>query len=391
MSSISAVIVPAKVLADGRHKIRVAIAHNGKTRYIPTSIVVDSEKEFKNGCVVKRPDAAYLNTKLREILQNYQESIDAVPYPDGMTCSELIAAIKSQSRKKTMTIGSVFDEYIECAQISDGTRTYYKAMCRALTKCISKDTPLEHIDCPMILSIVRKLNAKVKDSTVRDVIATLNTMLRYAQKCGYVQYVVNPISVYKRPRIRPRDSWLSVEEVRRVRDYNAPKAKIAKAIDFFMLSYYLGGMNIVDLMSINFNECKNSVTYVRAKIKSRNDDTVTIPILPEAREIIKRIVGADGHIKGSCSQNKERFCHFFRHQFKIIGKALDIPQIVYYSARKSFSQHALELGVPTQVIDYILGHVPTASGGSSIRYYVYVTPEMAAEALKKVVSHGSFI
>lgn len=38
MANFSLVIVPAKVLAGGKHKVRVMVSHNGQTRYmdIPT-------------------------------------------------------------------------------------------------------------------------------------------------------------------------------------------------------------------------------------------------------------------------------------------------------------------------------------------------------------------
>jgi hypothetical protein len=38
MANISAVIVPAKALADGKQKVRLAVSHNGATRYIVTDI-----------------------------------------------------------------------------------------------------------------------------------------------------------------------------------------------------------------------------------------------------------------------------------------------------------------------------------------------------------------
>ena len=68
MATLNALIVPAKVLKGGRHKVRISVAHNGETRYIVTDIIIDSSKEFKNGQVVKRPDAASMNTKLRGLI-----------------------------------------------------------------------------------------------------------------------------------------------------------------------------------------------------------------------------------------------------------------------------------------------------------------------------------
>ena len=48
MATLKTVIVPAKALKEGRHKIRISVAHNGETRYIATNIIIDSDKEFKN-------------------------------------------------------------------------------------------------------------------------------------------------------------------------------------------------------------------------------------------------------------------------------------------------------------------------------------------------------
>ena len=61
MATLTLVIVPAKRLSDGTHKIRIRVAHNSETRFITTDIVV-RENEFKNGKIVHRPDKDFLNT-----------------------------------------------------------------------------------------------------------------------------------------------------------------------------------------------------------------------------------------------------------------------------------------------------------------------------------------
>ena len=51
MATLSLTILPAKALKGGRHKVRIAVAHNSQTRYIVTDVVIDSAKEWKNGKV----------------------------------------------------------------------------------------------------------------------------------------------------------------------------------------------------------------------------------------------------------------------------------------------------------------------------------------------------
>ena len=65
-------------------------------------------------------------------------------------------------------------------------------------------------------------------------------------------------------------------------------------------------------------------------------------------------------------------------------KALGLKKLIYYAARKSFSQHAFMLGISTSVIDYILGHRVDKTS-TSLYNYISVTPELASSALRKVL------
>ena len=59
MANLSIVIVPAKKLSNGRHRVRIAVAHRSQTRYISTQFILDSANQMKNGRVVKHENAAH--------------------------------------------------------------------------------------------------------------------------------------------------------------------------------------------------------------------------------------------------------------------------------------------------------------------------------------------
>ena len=92
MATLTLVIVPAKKLSDGTHKIRIRIAHNSETRFITTDIVV-RENEFKNGKIVHRPDKDFLNTKLQQLYNLYFKRYMELEYPDSLTCTQLVRMI----------------------------------------------------------------------------------------------------------------------------------------------------------------------------------------------------------------------------------------------------------------------------------------------------------
>lgn len=89
MATLKLCIVPAKVLINGKHKVRISLAHNSNTRYIPTNCIIDTLSQFKEGQVINHPKAASMNMKLRNLLNHYQNVIDNIYDVDVYSCSEL--------------------------------------------------------------------------------------------------------------------------------------------------------------------------------------------------------------------------------------------------------------------------------------------------------------
>ena len=46
MTTLKAAVVPAKVLKNGKHRIRIAIGHKQETRYIVTRFEIDNTANF---------------------------------------------------------------------------------------------------------------------------------------------------------------------------------------------------------------------------------------------------------------------------------------------------------------------------------------------------------
>ncbi len=385
MATLKTVIVPAMALKEGRHKIRISVAHNGETRYIATNIIIDSDKEFKNGAVVKRPDAAILNTKLRGIIQQYQDIIDDLAYIDGITCPELVYLLKNEKAKQKRSLKSIFEEYIETANIKQSSINLYKTQWKTITSYIDENIVIDNINRITLLGLEKNLSHLISKSNY---LVLMRTLLNHAKRCGYVQYRVDPMNGIKLTPIPIRQSWLSVDEIKLIRDLQTNKRNLQLCRDLFMLSYYLGGINIIDLLQINFNEQVSTIHYIRTKTNHgyKSNPFVEFDIPDEAKEIINRIKAKDGHIYATAYQNHFRYNGFFHTQMPKLAAETGIEKIIYYSARKSFSQHAFNLGINTSVIDYILGH-KIDKGGSCLYSYIKVTPDMATKAIRKVLDN----
>lgn len=389
MALLNAVVLTSKTIKGGRNKVRISVAHNGETRYIVTDIILDSNKEFKNGMVVKRADAALLNTKIRNLLQRYQSALDELEYINGLTCPELVYQLRNAGSYKHRTLKSIYEEYMAHTHIKPGTVKCYQCIWSNIVRCIGDKVLAEHITHGTILGLDKALrDRKLKPTTVRTNLVFLMVLLNYAKRCGYVQYRVDPFFGYDLPKMEVRQSWLSVDEVRKIRDLDCAKPNIAKCRDLFMLSYYLGGINMTDLLDINFNEQTDVIHYIRKKTEHRPkmNKYVEFAIPDEAKAIIKRYKGADGHISVSSHQRKTNCHYFFDVNMPKLAEATGIKQLIYYSARKSFSQHAFDMGISTSIIDFILGH-RVDKGGTSLYAYITVTPDMATNAVRQVLDN----
>lgn len=389
MASINAVIVPAKVLKGGKHKVRISVAHNGETRYILTDILIDSDKEFRNGAIVKRPDAAFLNTKLRGILQSYEQALCDIQYIDGLVCSELVELLKNSKNPKSLTIESVFKELIETSRAKKASLTTYSYAWSSISKHINPKMPIVQVSHATVLHLEKHLRGRnLNNTTIWRYMNTFAAIINFAKKCGYVVYKVDPFVSYRPPQPEIRNVWLTVEEVKRIRDLTLTKKHLAACRDVFMLSYYLGGINITDLLDINFDKARPLLRYKRKKTDRtvKSNKFVEFEIPTEAWGIIHRYKRKDGKLYFLHDQDKWKMANSFKNNFTRLAEMAKIDRLIYYSARKSFSQHAYELGVNQAVIDYILGHKLDREG-TMLFNYIYVTPEMATKAIRKVLDN----
>lgn len=389
MALLKPVVLTSKKIKGGRNKVRISVAHNGETRYIVTNIILESNNEFRNGMVVKRADAAMLNTKIRTILQRYQSALDEIEYTNGLSCSELVYMLCNLHNDKYKTLSSIYTEYIEVANIKPSTRKAYRNIWNAITKYIDRNMLIGNINHLTILKLDKYLRGKgLSTGTMRSYLTFFSSLLCYAKRCGYIQYKVDPFCGYEMPKADIRNSWLSTDEIKILRDFDIKSKKMTLCRDIIMLSYYLGGINMIDLIKINFNEQKDTLRYERSKTESRHkfNKFVEFEIPDEAKQIIQRVKSEDGFIRVTNNPHESSWRNFISKHCKNLAKLIGIPQLIYYSARKSFSQHAFLLGVNTQVIDYILGH-KINYGGSSIYAYISVTPAMATEGVRKVLDN----
>ena len=393
MATLKLTIFKAKVLKDGRHKIRIAVCHHQETSYIVTRFIIDNLSQFKNGQVVKRQDAATINMKLRNMLNEYQEKLDNIKNVEMYSCTQLKAILTGAGNAQTApTFQAVANEYIEQLNKS-GRENYAKLIernCRYFTEFSKGDFLLSDIN-PMIVENYSNFLRHTKgigETTIGMMMSRTRTIVNRGVKQQLVKYDINPFAYYKIKTAPVREVDLSIENIIKIKNYRPDSKKLKVARDLFMLSFYLCGINLADLLQVDFRNVDH-VEYIRKKAVNlkQSDQRIVIPIPTAATPIIQRWMNKNtGRLDFGYKFTYSNFYRYLTRNLNGMADELNIKEkVVYYSARKSFAQFASELGIPDGVIDYCLGHSDKSRG--VIRYYTKVREKQAEVAINRVIDY----
>lgn len=392
MATLSLTLFKAKVLKDGSHKIRIAVRHKHETCYIITRFIVE-ENQFKNGQVVKRPDAAFINTKLRLMMNEYQERLDRISNQNLYTCRQLKDILMNSAvAKESSTFQDVCRKYI--SELEEEGRKSYASLLERNNRYFSEftkgDILLSDITPVLIEGYSRFLKVKkgVGDTTLGMMMSRTRTIINRGIKRQLVKYDVHPFLNYSISASKVREVDLSIETFNKIRLAHPDERKLRVAHDLFCLSFYLGGINLIDLLQVNFKGT-DTLEYVRVKTRNTVVGTRTISFsIPEpAKVIIDRWMNRNtGRLDFGYKFSYPNFSRYITRSLTTLSKNLGITEkVVYYSARKSFAQYASEIGIPDGIIDYCLGHSDKSKG--VIRYYTKVRQKQADMAISRVIDY----
>ncbi len=394
MTTIKLAVLKHTRAKDGSYKIRISIGHKSETHYIVTKYRVTSLSHFVNGQVVGQPDAQAINVKLRQLLNDYDDRLDRIPDPGLYSCEQLRDLLKSMHPHQSgATFRSVTQMTIEELN-KDRRTTTAKMREQQMNKFLSftgGDIMMDMITPRTVADYARHLNSQGASDGYREMQMTMvKTIINRAIRDGLVRYDTHPFAYYTPVTAEPREMDISVSDLIRIRDYETPYKGERKARDLFMLSYYLGGTNLIDIMSYDFRN-KSILEYIRTKTRNRkkSNRTISFSIPPEAQTIISRYMNAKtGHLDFGTHGTYETFKNIVTRDIKRIAKKLNVAnadKICFYSARKSFVQHGFDLGISLEVLEYCTGQ--SMKSGRPIFNYLKIMRRHADEAICQIIDN----
>lgn len=389
MATLSLTIFKAKALKDGRHKIRITLRHKHETTYIVTRFII-SENQFKNGQVVKHPEASAINRKLRNILDDLQEKLDSIKHLELYSCRQIKEIISTDNLSDEQTFSSACSNFVDYLK-SEGRDSYalsIERVGRYFRDFARGDILLSDLTPSLVqnfAAFIRK--RKVTETTVNTMLAQMKSVINRAIREWNISYDIHPFVTTRISAAPIRKLDLTVQSFNKIRESSPEKRKLIMARDLFCLSFYLGGMNLIDIMQTDFR--KDVLEYSRSKTKGRmqSDSVITFTIPSQAREIICRWMDKrTGKLDFGYKFTYHNFSQYVTYSLGDLAEELNIDErVTFYSARKSFAQYASEIGIPDGIIDYCLGHSDKSKG--VIRYYTKVRQKQADMAISRVIDY----
>lgn len=376
--------------SDGTYQVAISLCHKSKTCYIPTPVYVTSPSHLV-GASIKRESESLRKTKiLIEMLQDYKQRLESISYIEDYTCAQLKKMLESQVQVEERTLGDVVRERMQ--ELDNANKASSSAVIRnsySRWHSYIGDTKLCHITPTMIRNFDNFLHdlGKYKEDTISITLRTIKALINYSIRNQYVSYKVHPYINTTIHKGAVRDLPLTLNDFTTIYNCapNSEKGKLAR--DMFLLSFFLGGINMGDVVTLDYRAGDDSVTYVRTKTSGRTAvvNETTMPVIPDAEAVLGKYC-KNGRLALSRMYEPTNFAHYVS---QCMGKLNDEVtfenRLVIYSARKGFAQFALDLGFSDAVVDYCLGH--SNSNRGIIAYYNKVRVTQARQCLQTVADY----
>ena len=393
MATVKLAVLKHTKAKDGSFKIRISIGHKSETHYIVTRYRVQSLANFVNGTVVGQPYAHYINVKLRALLNDYDSRLDNIPNLVDLSCEQLRDLLRDmRPTQGNVTLQGMANEYISLLK-KEGRASYARIIEFAVRKFLgymNGDVLLSQLSTITIDNYYHWLPSQgLSTAYINICMVNVRIIINRAIQMQQVRYDVHPFQYYHCQQGEPRELDIPVEDMRKFIGYQASSEGHQRAADLFLLSYYLGGMNLKDMVSYDFRGYKDKpiLSYVRQKTstKKRGIRTVEFTIQPEAFPLIDRWMNPKtGHLLDVKPEKYAARLKYIDLCLTHLAERLGIDhRLSFYSARKSFVQHGFELGIPLETLEYCIGQ--SMKSNRPIFNYVKIMRQHADVAIRQII------
>lgn len=377
-------------LANGKYPVKIAIARNGKTLYLPLNFSIEesnwnpSSLNHVKNIAQKQSLNTFINSQLSLAELKIQE-LQSKGILKTLTDKQLLEYLSVDKRKTNdaKLFKTYATEYIDSKKKA-GTKDVFVNTIKAIERyCDYDNLSVEDISKVWVEGLVTFLQDEGKAKwTIASYITKLKSIY------GYIldKEVTNiPFPKVKLKHEETKKRSLPIEDIRKLAA-GSFKPQLQKYADLFMLLLMMRGINMRDISKLPHDAVHDGrLQYTRQKTGKYYD----IKIEPEMLTIIERYKGKKYLLRFFDGKDDEKYYRVFgnvmskglRNACKEIG--IEEPVSPYYS-RHSWATLAVELGASMEMVSAGLGH---EIGAQVTQIYVAFQQKQIDELSRRVIDY----
>ena len=273
---------------DGLAPVEVSIIVDG-ARKIVTLPRKENPKEFKQALASKRDNdiKRYVEATRRSI----GEYVTSLTERREILTVDALARYVRKGGVETYTLEDVFNEFIGLQRkrvgvtCGEGQFRKYELAFERLCKDVDRNVAINNVRRGDIENHIAELGKTMAQASVAAEVIRLRALFKYAFDCGYLKS--NPFAMIRQLKPRPREEWLTDEEIGRIRRLKGLTEEVETSRKLFLFQCATG-LSYADMMRLKPNEitCENGV-YSVAKTRTKTGIRYTSVVLPEGVQILK--------------------------------------------------------------------------------------------------------
>lgn len=391
MATITLKLDRRRANARGLYPVQFLLSHKGATTTIGTGISIRPEHwngEINKAVVPKCPNARAINADLEEVYFRLSNTLRGLE-TDGRLAGKGVVEIKrlltaSHAEQRQ----ELFTDYLQRfadSRRTENSREAYLYTLKTVRAFGGHDLTFEEITVVWLRALEAHLTEQGLSVNTRAIhFRNIRAVFNSAIDEDVVGLDAYPFRKFKIASARKEKEALTEEQLRRIMAYDSSHKIRCIARDLFMLSFYLCGMNLVDLFHLDRLR-DGRAHFVRTKTAGKNPNPVSLLVQSEASEIIARYSGRDHVLRfAEETASYENFNNRIQKALRAISKELSIEGLTYYWARYTWATLADKIGISEKEISKALGHVDTSVAG---KYYISYDWTKVDRANRQVIDY----
>lgn len=411
MATFKTIIRTQQKRQDGTYNLKIRVTHNRVSRFISTQWYVTKDDLTRT---LKLKNQNFIDAA-ESLIREYRDICNQAGRLLGdMTADDVVEMLKKgnvASKAFDLDIVAYTRKYVDKLLMSGhrGTALSYQAATNSLVRFAGKESVSIFELTPKFLTEWIKWigeqpprkGCKKGGRAQSQYIASIRAMYNRArlefndEEAGNVRIPFYPFAKIEIPKVPiSRKRALSIEQIRALSalpdrpTYQPGVNRFNFARDVFMLSFYLVGMNAVDLYSVTEFDGER-LTYQRTKTKNRRADRaeISIRVEPEAMRLLEKYRDPSGERVFNFYRfysSADTFCTSLNWGLKRVGAAAGIEDLEFYAARHSWATIAVnDAHIDKYTVHEALNHVDPTMRVTDI--YIRKTWENVDRANRKVI------